>query len=49
MAMHFPPHWKDMKIDSPITKISPIDTSIISFKDPATELIFEIKTKAKIY
>ena len=48
MAAHFPPHWKDMKIDSPSTKISPIDTSVITFKDPATELIFEINREGQI-
>ena len=48
MSVHLPPHWKDMKIDSPSTKISPIDTSVITFKDPATELIFEINREGQI-
>ena len=46
--MHFPEPWKNMKIDSPSTKISPIDTSVITFKDPATELIFEVNREGQI-
>jgi len=46
--LNFPEPWKNMKIDSPITKTSPIDTSVISFKDPATELIFEINREGQI-
>jgi len=50
--LNFPEPWKNMKIDSrlnsPITKISPMDTSVISFKDPATELIFEINREGQI-
>jgi len=51
MASYFPPHFKDMKIDntfSSIPNVSPIDTSVISFKDPATELIFEINREGQI-
>jgi len=51
MAMHFPPHFKDMKIDntfSSIPNVSPIDPSIITFKDTNTELIFEINREGQI-
>lgn len=48
MTSHFPPHWKDMKVDSLNTAISPIDTSVITFKDPNTELIFEINREGQI-
>jgi len=51
MAALFPPHWKDMKLDntfSSIPNVSPIDTSVITFKDPNTELIFEINREGQI-
>ena len=48
MAAHFPPHWKDMKFDNTFSKISPMDTSIITFKDPDTEVIFEINKEGQI-
>jgi hypothetical protein len=51
MAMHFPPHWKDMSGGGSISAVStniPIDTSVITFKDPATELIFEINREGQI-
>ena len=47
--MHFPEPWKNMKIDSPSTKISHIDnSSILTFKNPDTELIFEINREGQI-
>jgi hypothetical protein len=49
--LSFPPHWKDMKLDntfSSIPNVSPIDTSVITFKDPNTELIFEINREGQI-
>ena len=49
MAAHFPPHWKDMKFDSLSTAISHIDnSSIITFKNPDTEVIFEITREGEI-
>ena len=46
--MHFPEPWKNMKIDSPSTKISHIDNSILTFKNPDTEVIFEINREGQI-
>ena len=46
--MNFPDHWKNMKIDSPSTKISHIDNSILTFKNPDTEVIFEINREGQI-
>ena len=48
--LSFPPHWKDMR-DNTISTVStniPIDTSVITFKDPNTELIFEINKEGQI-
>jgi hypothetical protein len=48
--LSFPPHWKDMR-DNTISAVStniPIDTSVITFKDPNTELIFEINKEGQI-
>lgn len=45
-----PPHWKDMR-DNTISTVStniPLDTSVITFKDPNTELIFEINKEGQI-
>ena len=47
--MNFPEPWKNMKIDSPSTKISHFDnTSILTFKNPDTEVIFEITKEGEI-
>ena len=47
--MNFPEPWKNMKIDSPNTKISNFDnTSILTFKNPDTEVIFEITREGQI-
>jgi antitoxin component of RelBE/YafQ-DinJ toxin-antitoxin module len=48
--LSFPPHWKDMR-DTTISTVStniPIDNSVITFKDPNTELIFEINKEGQI-
>ena len=47
--INFPEPWKNMKIDSPNTKISNFDnTSILTFKNPDTEVIFEITREGQI-
>jgi hypothetical protein len=47
--MNFPEPWKNMKIDIPNTKISNFDnTSILTFKNPDTEVIFEITREGEI-
>ena len=47
--INFPEPWKNMKIDSPNTKISNFDnTSILTFKNPDTEVIFEITREGEI-
>ena len=50
MAAHFPPHYKDMR-NNTISTVStniPLDTSVITFKDPNTKLIFEINKEGQI-
>ena len=47
--MNFPEPWKNMKIDSLNTKISNFEyTSILTFKNPDTEVIFEITREGQI-
>lgn len=47
--MHFPEPWKNMKIDSPSTNISHFDnSSILTFKNPDTEVIFEITREGEL-
>jgi hypothetical protein len=49
MAMRYTEPWKNMKIESPSTKISHFDnTSILTFKNPDTEVIFEITREGEI-
>jgi len=46
--INFPEPWKNMKIDSPSTKISHFDNSILTFKNPDTEVIFEITREGEL-
>ena len=45
MASYFPPHYKDLSLN---TAISPIDTSIIQFSDKESNMILEITPEGRI-